>query len=98
MQIFNNCLEFFRLDLPFCKHTEFSKVNAFWKFGIDFFQPSAAIFFQNEHKHLYASRLAKPLKTRVFSAKNILAQNFQNMEGLDCSFSEIELTKIQKRP
>ena len=79
---------FFCLDCRFCKHAKFSKVNAAEKFGVDFWKRKGAKFLQNQHKSLYYNHLAKPLKTRVFSAKNFLAQNFQNLEGAECSFSE----------
>ena len=38
----------FCTDSLFCKHAKFSKVNAFLKFGVDFFQPSAAFFRQKQ--------------------------------------------------
>ena len=87
-QNFHIFFVFFCLESLFCKHAKFSKVNAFWKFGVDFFQPSAAFFRQNCHKHLFTSHLAKVFKIRLFSAKNFLAQNFQKFERVECSFSE----------
>jgi len=82
-------LPFFCLDFLFCKHAKFSKVNAKFSKGVDFFQPSNAFFRKNKHKCLYSNYLAKSLKIRLFSAKNFLAQNFQNLEGVECSFSEL---------
>ena len=96
VQIFGLFCHIFCFDSLFCKHAKFSKVNAFWKLGVDFFQPSAVIFRQNRYKYQYFSFLAKPLKTRLFPAKNFLAQNYQNLEGVDCSFWEIIWKKINE--
>ena len=75
VQFFGIFGAFFCLDSPFCKHTKFSKGNAKFFCGVDFFQPPAAFFLQNKRKRLYSSRLAKSLKIRFFSTKKFLAQN-----------------------
>ena len=97
VQNFGHFFAIFCLDFLFCKHAKFSKVNSKFSKGIDFFQPSNAFFDKNERKYLFPSYLEKNLKIRLFSAKKFLAQNFQNMKGVECSFSEQELTKIQKQ-
>ena len=71
----------FLADFRFCKHALSEKVNAKFFFGVDFFEPSKGFLRYFETNHLKASRLANPLKTRVFSAKSFLVENFRNMRA-----------------
>ena len=66
----------FCIELRFCKHAKFSKVNAAEKFGVDFFSPLARFFARFERNLLKDNVLLKSLKTRLFSSKSFLAQNF----------------------
>ena len=80
----------------FCKHAKFSKVNAKFFCGVDFFFSTNAFFCQNYHNCLIISNLAKHLKTRVFSSKSFFAQNFQNMEAKNGHF--VKIVQNRKTP
>ena len=67
---------FFCLVSLIFKHAKFSKVNAKFSKGVDFWNRKSPKFFKICGNYLFLSVLAKPLKIRLFSAKNFLAQNF----------------------
>ena len=73
---FGKILRDFWVVFRFCKHAKFSKVNAKFFCGVDFFKPSKGYFHRFSDKLLSISTLANPLKTRVFSSKSFFVQNF----------------------
>ena len=83
---------------PSVSTPNFQKSTPNFQKALTFFSLPPPFFRQNEHKYLKYNHLANPLKIRFFPAKKFLAQNFQNLEGFKCSFSEQALTNIQKQP
>ena len=67
------------------KHAKFSKVNAFWKFGVDFFKRKSPEFSQNVRNSLFLRRLSTPLKNRLFSDESLLVQNSRVFLRVECS-------------
>ena len=65
----------------FRKHALSENGNANFFFGVDFFEPSKGILWLFDTNRLKANHLANPLKTRVFSAKSFLVENFRNMRA-----------------
>ena len=65
----------------FRKHALSENGNAKFFFGVDFFEPSKGILWYFEANRLKYSHLSNPLKTRVFSAKSFLVENFRNMRA-----------------
>ncbi len=74
----------------------FQKSTPFENLALTFFSVPMANFRKNKYKYLNYSGLVKPLKNRLFSAKNTLARNFQNLEGVECSFWEHIRNKINR--
>ena len=74
-------LDEFWADFRFRKHALSENGNAKFFFGVDFFEPAKGILWFFEANRLKASRLANPLKTRVFSAKSFFVENFRNMRA-----------------
>ena len=77
----------------FCKHAKFSKVNAKFSKGVDFFFSTNANFRQNRTNQLTINHLANHLKIGVFSSKSFFVENFQNMEAKNGHFVNI----VQKK-
>ena len=73
----------------FCKHAVAKNGNAKFFFGVDFLKPAMPNFRQIQPNRLNDNHLAKPLKTRKFSTKSFLAQNFWILEGLNGHFVNI---------
>ena len=71
---------FFCLEFPFCKHAKFSKVNAKFSKGVDFFQPSVAFFRQ------------KQAQTSIFQS---FSETFQNSLIFSQKFSRAEFSKFE---
>ena len=71
----------FLADFRFCKHALSENGNANFFFGVDFFEPPKEFLRYIETNHLKDSYLINPLKTRVFSAKSFLVENFRNMRA-----------------
>ena len=67
-------------------------------FGVDFFEPSKGFLRYFETNHLKASRLANPLKTRVFSAKSFLVENFRNMRAFSSFWETTVLIFFKEIP
>ncbi|MBQ8097572.1 MAG: hypothetical protein IJV45_10950 [Prevotella sp.] len=88
---------FFASTPPSVSTPNFQKSTPFENLALTFFSRPLPFFAKNKHKHLYSNYLAKPLKTRVFSVKKFLAQNFQNLEGVEVFFFGTALTKFQKQ-
>ena len=65
----------------FRKHALSENGNAKFFFGVDFFEPSKGILWYFEANRLESNHLLNPLKTRVFSAKSFLVENFRNMRA-----------------
>ena len=88
---------FFRIFCPvsrFFKHAKFSKVNAKFSKGVDFWKPEGRKFCQNLRNLLSISHLANPLKTRLFSAKTLLVENNRVLARVECSFLPQNRPKI----
>ena len=66
-----------------CKHAKFSKVNAKFFCGVDFWKPVAAFFFKIFVNILIINTLLKSLKIHSFSRKNFFVQNFRVLEGVN---------------
>ena len=84
----------FGVVFRFCKHAKFSKVNAKFFCGVDFFQPSKEFLSCFEANELKISVLTNPLKTRVFSAKSFFVQNFENMRAFNGFWEVLVLTNF----
>ena len=65
----------------FRKHALSENGNAKFFFGVDFFEPSKGILWYFEANRLKSNHLLNSLKTRVFSAKSFLVENFRNMRA-----------------
>ena len=74
-------LDDFGADFRFRKHAPAKNGNANFFFGVDFFEPAKGILWLFEANWLKASYLPNSLKTRVFSAKSFLVENFRNMRA-----------------
>jgi hypothetical protein len=79
MAVLCSILDDFGADFRFRKHAPAENGNAKFFFGVDFFEPSKGFLWHIEANQLKASCLTNPLKTRVFSAKSFLVENFRNM-------------------
>ena len=65
----------------FRKHALSENGNAKFFCGVDFFEPSKGILWYFEANRLKSNHLLNSLKTRVFSAKSFLVENFRNMRA-----------------
>ncbi|MBQ8097777.1 MAG: hypothetical protein IJ243_11990 [Prevotella sp.] len=72
--------------LRFCKHANFSKVNAKFSKGVDFFFSTKLFFRQNQTNQLKISCLQNHQKTGVFSSKSCFVENFRNIEAKNGHF------------
>ncbi|MBQ8096342.1 MAG: hypothetical protein IJ243_04565 [Prevotella sp.] len=70
----------------FCKHAKFSKVNAKFSKGVDFFSPRSPFICQSQINQLTINDLANPQKTGIFSSKSFFVENFRNMEAKNGHF------------
>ena len=77
----------------FCKHAKFSKVNAKFSKGVDFFFSTNALFCKNQTNRLTINHLANLQKTGFFSPKSFFVKNFRNMEAKNGYFVKI----VQKK-
>ena len=80
----------------FCKHAKFSKVNAKFSKGVDFFFSTNADFHQNQAKPLAINHLANPQKTRVFSSKKLFRGKFSKYRGQKWPFCQFCSKKNRK--
>ena len=69
----------------FCKHAKFSKVNAKFFCGVDFFEPPKGFLCYFKTNRLKDIHLTNPLKTRVFSAKSFLVRKSRVFSRVECS-------------
>ena len=76
-----NILADFGVDFRFRKHALSENGNANFFFGVDFFEASKGILWYFEANRLESNHLLNPLKTRVFSAKSLLVDNFRNLRA-----------------
>ena len=72
----------------FCKHAKFSKVNAKFSKGVDFFFSTKPLLCQNQINQLTISDLANPQKTGVFSSKSCFRGEFSKYGGLKWPFCQ----------
>ena len=72
----------------FCKHAKFSKVNAKFSKGVDFFSHRSRFFCQNQANGLTVNYLVAPRKIGVFSSKSCFRGEFLKYGGLKWPFCQ----------
>ena len=78
----------------FCKHAKFSKVNAKFSKGVDFFFSANAVFCQNHPNRLIINHLTNPLKIGIFSSKSCFRGEFSKYGGQKRPFCQYLSKKI----